>query len=410
VVDRNVKSGTSSLQPLAGIRILDLSQALAGPMAGRILADLGADVIKVEPPVTGESARRMGTTFIQGESLYYMQFNRNKRGITLDLQTPEGKEIFHRLVCLSDAVLENFRPGVTRRLGVDYDTLKKFNPSIIYGALSGYGQDGPYSDRPLFDSVGQALSGAMSVTGEPNGPPAVMGFAVVDIGGGYGAALGLLAALLSRERTGVGSYLDVSLLDINMTFQGHLSEMYLGSGNVPGRGGSVQSANLPNGAFRTSDGRYLQLHCATQKFHDVLVNTLAANVKGLESLPDDERFKTLKARQSNWSLMKEVLDRAFATKTLEEWLHITQSILPIAPVNTIGEAFQDPQVLHRNMMVEADHPVAGKYKMVGNPIKLGQDEAFCPAPTLGQHNAEILTGLLGYSLGEIASLRDHGII
>ena len=212
------------------------------------------------------------------------------------------------------------------------------------------------------------------------------------------------------ERTGVGLHLDLSLLDVNLTFQGHLSEIYLGSGRVPGRGGSVQSANLPNGAFRTSDGTYLQIHCATQKFYEVLAETLAAHVPGLESLPHDERFKTLKARQENWSLLKELLEGAFATKTAEEWLKLAGDILPMAPVNTIGEAFHDPQVLHRNMLVEADHPVAGKYRMLGNPIKLGQEETFRPAPTLGQHNEEILGGLLDYSPQEIASLREGGII
>ena len=176
------------------------------------------------------------------------------------------------------------------RLVVDYETLKKVNPSIICCSISGFGQDGPYRDRPVFDSVIQALSGAMSVTGEPGGPPAVMGFAVTDIGGGWGAAVGILAALMARERTGKGQQVDLSLLDIQLTFQGHLSEMYLGRGVVPGPGGSVQSANLPNGAFRAKDGGYLQIHCATQKFYEVLADMLAANVEGFEGLPQDQRF------------------------------------------------------------------------------------------------------------------------
>ena len=192
----------------------------------------------MEPPGTGESARRMGTSFLGGESLYYMTFNRNKKGITLNLRTDGGKQVFYRLARVSDVVLDNFRPGVTRRLGVDYNTLKEINPSIICCSISGFGQDGPYSDRPVFDSVIQALSGAMSVTGEPGRPPSVMGFAVTDIGGGYGGAVGILAALLARERTGQGQQVDLSLLDIQLTFQGHLSEVYLGRGVVPGPGGS----------------------------------------------------------------------------------------------------------------------------------------------------------------------------
>ena len=397
--------------PLSGVRILDLSQALAGPMGSRILGDLGAEIIKVEPPGVGEAARRMGTSFMGGESLYYMTFNRNKLGITLDLRSQEGKQVFHRLAGLSDVVLDNFRPGVTVRLGADYETLRRVNPSIICCSVSGFGSDGPYRDRPVFDSVVQALSGAMSVTGEPGGPPAVMGFAVTDIAGGYGATVGILAALLVRERTGEGRQVDLSLLDIQMTFQGHLSEVYLGGGRVPGPGGSVQSANLPNGAFPASDGKYLQIHCATQKFYDLLAIALAANVEGFEGLPGDERFQTIDGRRKNWTELKALLAEAFATKTASQWMELLGDEVPIAPVNTIAEAFDDPQVLHRKMLVEADHPIAGRYRMPGNPIKMGQqEEVYRPAPSLGQHTREVLGGLLGYSDGEIDSLNERGII
>ena len=396
--------------PLSGIRILDLSQALAGPVSTRILADLGAEIIKVEPPGVGEAARRMGTSFVKGESVYFMIFNRSKKGITLNLRTDQGRQTFYRLAQVSDAVLDNFRPGVMARLGVDYETLKGVNPSIVCCSVSGYGRDGPYHDRPVFDSVVQALSGAMSVTGEPGRPPAVMGFAVTDIGGGYGATVGILAALLTRERSGEGQQVDLSLLDIQLTFQGHLTEAYLGQGNVPGPGGSVQSANLPNGAFRSKDGRYLQIHCATQKFYEVLAHMLADNVAGFEGLPMDQRFVTIGGRRENWEELKALLEEAFATKTAAQWMELLGDEVPIAPVNNIAEAFDDPQVLHRNMLVEADHPVAGRYRMPGNPIKMGQEEVFSPAPTLGQHNQEVLGELLGYSEEEIEALREGGII
>ena len=396
--------------PLGGIRVLDVSQALAGPMCARMLGDLGAEIIKVEPPGTGESARRMGASFLGGESVYYMTFNRNKLGITLNLRTEEGKGVFHRLVEISDVVLDNFRPGVMARLGADFQTLKQVNPSIVCCSVSGFGRDGPYHERPVFDSVIQALSGAMSVTGEPGGPPAVMGFAVTDIGGGYGAAVGVLAALMARERTGQGQEVDLSLLDIQLTFQGHLSELYLGGGRIPGPGGSVQSANLPNGAFRTKDGKYLQIHCATQKFYDVLAEFLAAHVEGLEGLPEDERFIEIGGRRKNWDELKAVLESAFATKDAGQWMELLGDQIPIAPVNNIAEAFDDPQVLHRNMLVSADHPLAGEYKMPGNPIKMGQEENFLPAPTLGQHNKEVLVGLLGYSDDEMESLKESGVI
>ena len=396
--------------PLSGVRLLDLSQALSGPAAARMLADLGAEVIKVEVPGVGEVARRMGTSFLNGESLYFMIFNRNKKGVTLNLHKEEGREIFYRLVQVSDVVLNNFRPGVTARLGVDYDTLKKVNPSIVCCSVTGYGQDGPYRDYPVFDSVVQAMSGAMSVTGEPGGPPAVMGFAVTDIGGGYGAAVAILAALLDRERTGEGRHVDISLLDIQLTFQGHLSEVYLGRGEVPEAGGSVQSANLPNGAFLTKDGKYIQIHCATQKFYEALALGLAANVEGFEGLLEDPRFSTMDGRRKNWAELKALLEKAFATKTASQWMAILGAQVPIAPVNTIAGALVDPQVQHRNMLVEVEHPVAGRYGMPGNPIKMGQQEVFLPAPTLGQHNHEVLGDLLGYSMDEIGAFREKDVI
>ncbi len=396
--------------PLEGVRVLDLTQALAGPMATRLLADMGAEVIKIEIPGAGDASRRMGTNYPAGESLYFMTFNRNKKSMTLDLRNAKGREVFYRLAAVSDVVIDNFRPGVTKRLGVDHEALLEYNPSIICGSISGFGQDGPYHQRPAFDSVAQALSGGMSVTGDPDGPPSVMGFAVVDIGGGYGAAVGLLSALWARERTGRGLYLDLSLLDVNVSFQGHLSEVYLGSGNVPKRGGSTQSANLPNGAFLSGDGRYLQVHCATQKFYEVLADTLAANVEGMEVLREDRRFVTMESRQKHWPELREVLQQGFSAKTADEWMELMGDLLPIAPINDVGQALRDPQVLHRNMVVHADHPVAGRYEMPGNPIKLGQEERFESAPLLGQHTHSVLSELLGCSEDEIASLERDGAL
>ena len=396
--------------PLGNIRLLDLSQALSGPASSRMMADLGAEVIKVEPPKVGEAARNMGASFISGESVYYMIYNRSKKGITIDLRQDEGRRLFYELVGVSDVVLDNFRPGVTTRLGVDYATLKKINPTIICCSISGFGKDGPYKDRPVFDSVAQAIAGAMSVTGEPEGTPAVMGFAVADIGASYGASVGILAALLARERNGEGCELDLSLLDVHLTFQGHLAEMYLGSGRIPAAGGSVQSANLPNGAFLTRDGRYLQIHCATQKFYEELANVLAEEFQGCEGLPSDPRFITIDGRRKNWDQLREVLEAAFAEKTADEWMGLLGERLPVARINNIKEAYEDPQVLHRNMLVEADHPTAGRYSMPGNPIKLGNDEVFGPAPTLGQHNEEVLAEVLGYTAGQIESLKQSGTI
>ena len=396
--------------PLSGIRVLDLSQAISGPVTTRILGDLGAEIIKVEAPGVGEAGRGMGATFIDGQSYYFMSFNRNKWSITLNLRDEEGQRIFHRLVEAADVVLDNFRPGVTTRLKVDYETLKAVNPSIICCSITGYGKEGSYSGRPAFDSVVQGLSGAMSVTGEENGPPGVMGFAVTDVGGGYGGAIGVLAALTARERTGKGQEVDISLLDVQVTFQGHLAELYLGGGKIPVARGSVQSENLPNGAFPTKDGRYVQIHCATQKFYEALAIELAAHVEGLEGLPEDQRFVQMDGRRKNWAELKALLEEAFSTKTSNEWIELIGDKVPIAPVNNVAEALADPQVQLRNMVVEADHPVVGKYKMHGNPIKMGQEEVFFPAPILGQHNKEVLGGMLGYSDSEIDALKDRGIV
>ena len=396
--------------PLEGIRVLDLTQAISGPVTTRILGDLGAEVIKIEAVGVGDAARKLGATFANGESYYFMTFNRNKKSVTLNLRMEEGREIFYGLVEISDVVMDNFRPGVTARLKVDYATLKKVNPSIICSSVTGYGKNGPYKGRPVFDSVIQGLSGAMSVTGEPGGLPAVMGFAVTDVGGGWGGAVGVLAALMARERTGEGQEVDVSLLDVQLTFQGHLSELYLGGGRIPTAGGSVQSANLPNGAFPTKDGRYLQIHCATQKFYESLASKLGANVEGMEWLPEDQRFIHIDGRRKNWDELKSVLESAFSTKTSAEWMELMGDDVPVAPINNIAEALNDPQVQVRNMVVEVDHPVVGKYKMPGNPIKMGQEEVFGPAPTLGQHNQEVLGELLGRSHADLKSLQEQGVI
>jgi crotonobetainyl-CoA:carnitine CoA-transferase CaiB-like acyl-CoA transferase len=340
----------------------------------------------------------------------FLYLNMSKKGVTLNLRTPEGRLVFADLVRVSDVVLDNFRPGVTARLGVDFDTLKEINPTIVCCSVSGFGADGPYSARPVFDSVVQAISGAMSVTGEPGGEPAVMGFAVTDIGGGYGATVGVLTALLARERTGMGQRVDLSLLDVQLTFQGHLTEGYLGRGVIPTAGGSVQSANLPNGAFRTGDGRYVQIHCATQKFYEELAAGLSESIPELEGLPGDERFNTMEGRRKNWAELKAVLDSAFAAKTAQEWMDALGERVPIAPVNNVAQALEDPQISHRNMVVEVDHPLAGKYRMPGNPIKMGQEEVFQPAPSLGQHNGEVLGDLLGYAKERIDAMKQQGVV
>ena len=397
--------------PLQGVRVLELSQAIAGPFAARTLGDLGAEVIKVEQPGGGDMSRRMGPHFLGGESAYYLNFNRNKRGITLDLRNPEGREVFYRLVGVSDVVFDAFRPAVLPRMGLDYESLKKANPSIISCSLSAFGQEGPYRDRPGFDGIVQAMGGGMSVTGHEGQPPVFMGFPVGDLVGGYVAALGIASALYGRKETGEGRRLDVSLLDVQITLQGHLGQFYLVSGQVPTPIGSSHPANLPVGAYQTKDGSYLQVHCASQEFAMRLLEMVSTEVDGCEETFTDDRFATQGDRMANREALDQVLSDAFRTKSREEWVALCEKwSVPGGPVNNIAEALADPQVLLRNMVVEMDHPVAGVYKTAGNPIKSGDQDAFTPPPTLGQDTQSVLGELLGYSNSEVQALQESNVI
>lgn len=397
--------------PLEGVRILDLSQVLGGPLATRILGDLGAEVIKIEQPGAGDASRRLGPYFLEGESAYFLAFNRNKKSITLNLQTAKGQEILHRMVPMADLVLDNFRPSVLPKLGIDYETLSKLNPKIISCSLSGYGQDGPYRDRPAFDGVVQAMGGAMSVTGEPGGSPLYMGFPIGDAGGGFVAAMGALAALYAREHTGQGQRVDVSMLDVQIALQGHLGQFYLSSGEVPQPIGSSHPANLPVGAFKSKDGSYIQIHCTTQPFYEKTAKLMAAEVSGLNELPNDKRFSTPADRMSHRDQLESLLKDAFATKTTEEWSKLfVEWDIPAAPINNIAQALADPQVQSREMVVDVNHPKLGSFKTIGNPIKMGQEEHFDPPPMLGEHTREILSDLLGMNDTEIDKLHEDGVI
>ena len=392
--------------PLEDVRILELTSVLGGPLAGRLLADLGADVIKIEQPGSGDASRKLGPYFLNGESAYFLGFNRNKRSVTLNLQTDLGREAFYALAAKADVVLDNFRPGVLERLRIEHETLKKVNPSIISASLSGFGQDGPYSGRPAFDGVVQALGGAMSVTGNPGDDPVYMGFPMGDVGGGWGLAFGVLTALHERSRTGEGKRVDVSMLDMQVSFQAHLAAFYLASGVTPQPIGSGHPSNIPAKAFRASDGRWVQIHCSTEPFWFKTADMMAATVPGYETLPDDSRFKTAEGRMKHRAELEELLAEAVRQKTQDEWSGLfVEWDVPGAPINDIADVYQDAQVLHRNMLVEIDHPTAGRIRTGGNPIKTGHEERFTPPPTLGQHTLEVLREVAGYTDAQLEALR-----
>ena len=397
--------------PLQGVRILEMSQAIAGPVAARTLGDLGAEIIKIEQPGVGDMSRRIGPHFLGGESAYYLNFNRNKKSVTIDLRTPRGREVCHRLVAVSDVVFDAFRPSVLDRLGLDYETLRAINPSVIACSLSAFGQEGPYRERPGFDGIVQAMGGGMSVTGNPGQPPVFMGFPVGDMVGGYMAALSIASALYGRRVTGEGRRLDISLLDVQIGLQAHLGQFYLVSGEVPEPIGSGHPSNLPVGAYRCADGKYLQVHCASQEFAMKTLRMMSGEVEALRGMEDDSRFTTASARIENRNALEEALTAGFGSMPRDEWeKRLLKWDVPGGPVNDIAEALSDPQVLLRDMVVEIDHPVAGTYRTAGNPIKSGSPDAFAPPPTLGQDTEAVLTDLLGYSSAEVAALRDSGVV
>jgi len=398
--------------PLNGVRIADMTQALAGPYGSRFLGDLGAEVIKIEVPDIGDMTRKFAGPNVHGESGYFMAINRNKKGITLNLRTEKGKVIFKELVKKSDVVFENFRPGTTKKMGLDYDVLREINPRIIYCALSGFGSEGPYRDRPAFDYIIQALGGVMSVVGEPGRPPVHTGFPIADLCGGVFAALGILAALYAREKTGVGKYIDMSMLDIMISMWAFMGQFYLISGDIPGPVGSGHVTNVPLGAFKAKDG-YVIITCPQQKFYENLAAVISQEVKEFKDLPKDERFSTPSKRLENRKELEEIINDALSTKNRDEWLKILEEgDVPAAPVNNVAQAFSDPQILSRNMIVEFDHSLGGKVKTMGSPFKISQvdEEVFNPPPLLGQHNEEVICSLLGYSRDDLEQFKKENVI
>jgi CoA:oxalate CoA-transferase len=391
---------------LQGIRILDLTRVLVGPYATMVLADLGADVIKIEMPLRGDDAREFGP-FLNGESAYFMSLNRNKRSMTLNLKSEAGKQVFLELVDKVDVVVENFRPGAMERLGLSYENLKAVNPELIYAAASGFGQSGPYSQRPAYDAVVQAMGGIMSITSPvPNGPPTRVGTSIGDITAGLFTAIGILAALRHRDKTGQGQMVDVSMLDCQVAILENAIARYLVTGEIPHPTGNRHPSIAPFEPFDTLDG---QIMLAVG--NDAIWNKLC-EVLDLPDLVNHPLYLTNDLRNQNEATLKPVLADIINGRKTTEWQEIfDEAGIPNGPINTIDRVVEDPQVQSREMIVEVEHPTAGRMKIPGIPIKLSESPgkvAVC-APCLGEQTNEILAEVLGYSEDKIVSLRSEGI-
>ena len=339
---------------LDGFRVLDLSRILSGPYCTMVLADFGAEVIKVERPGSGDDTRAWGPPFVGGESAYYLSINRNKRSVTVDLGQESGREIIYALARNSDAVVENFRPGTADRIGVGYRRLRQENPRLVYCSISGFGQKGPYRDRPGYDALAQAMSGMMAITGEPGGPPTKHGMSIADIGAGMWAALAIVTALLARDRTGEGQYIDISLLDAQISWLTYAAGSYFATGENPARYGSAHSSIVPYQPFATADG-YLMLAVGNDRLWQQFCTVVDRPELGTEP-----GFATSAERVVNRDAVIAVVAEIMRGRSTVEWMAVLeQAGIPAGPINTIEQALRDPHVLAREMAVRLDHPTAG---------------------------------------------------
>jgi CoA:oxalate CoA-transferase len=394
--------------PLAGIRVLDLTWVLAGPFASMILCDLGADVIKVERPPYGDAARTTGP-IVNGESCYFFSVNRGKKSVCLDLKAERGREVFLRLVGLADVLMENFTPGTMDKLRLGYDVLQQRNPRLIYAATSGFGQTGPDRLRPALDIVVQGMGGVMSITGEPGGPPVRPGLSLGDIAAGLYTAIGILAALHDRERSGQGQMLDIAMLDCQVAILENAFIRYFATGELPRPIGSRHPLATPFQAFPTSDGWIvLALSWGVENQWELFCATI-----GRVDLIDDPRFDTPALRTENHAQLEPILNEAMRQKTTSDWLREFDAIgLPCGPLNNIAQVAEHPQVLARRMLMEVDHPRIGRLKLPDTPVKLSRTPGGIkgPSPALGQDTYEVLSALLGLSAQELDELAAAGVI
>jgi len=385
--------------------VLDLTRVLAGPYATMLLADMGANVIKIEQPEKGDDSRQFGP-FINNESAYFMSLNRNKRSITLNLKKPEGKEILKKLVAKADVLVENYRPGTMEKLGLGYDELKSINPGLIYASCSGYGHSGPWSQKPAYDIIIQATGGIMSITGQEGGEPTRVGASIGDITAGLFTAIGILEALYYREKTGEGQKVDVAMMDCQVAILENAIAQYFASGKSPVPIGNRHPTITPFEAFATKTN-----HIVIAAGNDSLWEKLCRAI-GREQLINDPRFATNYDRTKNHSELKPLLQEAFLTKSCDEWIAVLEETgIPCGAINSVEDVIKHPQVCAREMIASVNHPTAGKVNMAGVPIKMSKTPGsiFSPPPLLGQHTREVLQDI-GYSDEAIEELKLNNIV
>mgnify|MGYP000863030364 CR=1 FL=1 len=392
---------------LTGVRVLDLSRVLAGPYCTMLLGDYGADVLKVEEPGGGDGTRAWGPPWVGDQSAYYLAANRNKRSIAVNLKTPAGVEIVRKLAAQSDVLIENFKPGAADRMGLGYADLAALNPRLVYCSLTGYGQTGPYRDRPGYDFVIQAEGGVMSITGPVEGEPSKVGVAIADITTGLFAATAILAALYEAGRSGQGQWIDVALLDAQVAWLANVGQNYLATGETPRRYGNAHPSIVPYESFPAADGP-IAVAIGTDDQYRKFCEAVAR-----PDLAADERFRTNRARVANRGVLIPLLQAIFRTRPAAAWLDLLRGIgIPAGPINDVAAALEDPQVQARGMVQAVEHPSAGPIKLLGPVAKFSRTPAAIrlPPPPLGQDTAAVLQDLLGYAEEEIARLRADGVV
>jgi formyl-CoA transferase len=402
------------MRPLNNIRILDITRALAGPYCTMMLGDLGADVIKVERPVSGDESRGWGPPFVgkpygpyPGESAYFIAANRNKRSLTINIQSPEGQEIIRRLAGISDVLVENYRTGDLDKMGLGYLGLHSLYPKLIYCSISGYGRTGPFAERPGYDAILQAEGGMMSITGPVDGSPSRVGIPIIDITSGMFAATAILAALHARDLIGEGQLVDISLFDSHIALLANVASNYLVGGNLPRRLGNAHPNLAPYEAFSARDGWFI-LGVANERQWGLLCDMLDR-----PDMKTDSRYMTNGDRVTNREALVDELNKIFSQQDVSHWLaDLRKADLPCGPINSIPQAFAHPQAQARDMTLESEHSTAGIVRLTGFPYKLSETpaEIHRPPPLLGEHNEEVLTTLLDYSPENVASLRGIGAI